>query len=110
MKQFYPEIIQKLPDANIPFNGVKGKIFQSSDHQIVFFEIEAIGSVPEHRHGAQWGVVFEGEMELTIGEEKKIYRKGDHYFIPAGSLHSAVFKTKTWLMDLFEDRNRYAEK
>ena len=52
-------------------------------------------------------MVFEGEMELTIGDETRTYRKGDHYFVPEGVLHSALFKTKTWLMDLFADRDRY---
>ncbi|MFC2118926.1 NAD(P)H-dependent oxidoreductase [Bacteroidota bacterium] len=38
----------------------------------VFFDIESIGKVEEHKHGAQWGVVFEGEMELSIGGDKDI--------------------------------------
>ena len=107
MKPFYPKVISDLPEADIPFEGVKGWLSQSDNHQIVFFEIEPIGKVDEHKHGAQWGVVFEGEMELTIGEESRTYRKGDHYFIPARVLHSAVFLTKTWLMDFFADRDRY---
>jgi len=60
-------MIMDLPEANINFKGVKGCISQSEDHQIVFFEIEPIGKVAEHSHNAQWGIVIEGEMELTIG-------------------------------------------
>jgi len=107
MQAFYPQVISYLPEADIPFEGVRGWLSQSENHQIVFFEIEPIGQVAEHKHGAQWGVVFEGEMELSIGGETHTYRKGDHYFIPAGVLHSAHFKTKTWLMDFFADRDRY---
>ncbi len=103
----YPEIIKNLPEADIPFPGLKGRIFQSEDHQIIFFEIEAIGEVAEHKHGAQWGVVFEGEMDLTIGGETRTCRKGDTYFVPDDVMHSAVFKKKTWLMDFFADKNRY---
>ena len=110
MDAFYPEIIQNLPEADIPFKGVQGRISQSENHQIVFFEIDAIGEVAEHKHGDQWGVVFEGEMELTIGGETRTYRKGDTYFIPEGVIHSAVFKKKTMLMDLFADKNRYGVK
>lgn len=106
----YPEMIMQLPDADIPFEGVKGKLMQGEHQQTVFFEIEAVGEVAEHKHGDQWGVVFEGEMELTIGGEKKIYRKGDHYFVPSGMLHSAVFRQKTWLMDVFADHDRYAAR
>ncbi|MCZ6820929.1 MAG: cupin domain-containing protein [Calditrichaeota bacterium] len=71
---------------------------------------ESIGEVPPHAHGAQWGVVIDGEMELTIGGETKIYRKGDHYFIPAGVMHSARFNSKVFILDYFEDKNRYNSK
>ena len=107
MDEFFPEIITQLPEANIPFEGVRGWLSQAKDHQVVFFEIEAIGAVSEHKHGAQWGTVFEGEMELTIGGETKTYTRGDSYFIPEGVLHSAVFKRKSYLMDFFADRERY---
>jgi quercetin dioxygenase-like cupin family protein len=107
MAFMYPEMINNLPEADIPFPGVFGRISQAEDHQVVFFEIEAIGEVAEHKHGAQWGVVFEGEMDLTIDGKTKTCRKGDTYFVPDGVLHSAVFKKKTWLMDFFADKYRY---
>lgn len=111
MKEFdesiYPDMIKNLPDADIPFDGVNGKLLQGDNNQAIFFVIEAIGIVPEHAHGAQWGIVFEGEMDLTIGAETKTYKKGDHYFVPAGVKHSANFKKRTQLMDFFEDKQRY---
>ncbi len=110
MKNPFPNIITTLPEADIPFNGVKGWISQSDDHQTVFIEIEAIGKVAEHSHCAQWGIVVEGEMDLTIGGDTKTYAKGDSYFIPDGVVHSAVFKTKTWAIDFFADNNRYSPK
>ncbi len=110
MHEFYPEIITCLPEADIPFKGVRGWISQAADHQVVFFEIEAIGEVAEHSHGAQWGTVFEGEMELTIGGTRETYCSGDSYFIPDGVPHSAVFKQKTYVMDFFADVNRYKPK
>lgn len=106
----YPEMIKNLPDADIPFQGVNGKLLQHDQHQVVFFVIEAIGEVAEHSHGAQWGVVFEGEMDLTINGVTKTYTKGDHYFVPSGVKHSANFKKRTQLMDFFEDKNRYFTK
>jgi quercetin dioxygenase-like cupin family protein len=110
MNDFYPGVITRLPEADIPFEGVKGWLSQGSDHQVVFMEIEAIGEVAPHAHGAQWGTVFNGEMDLTIGGDTRTYRKGDSYFIPAGVEHSAVFRKKTWLMDFFEDSERYKTK
>jgi len=110
MNHFYPDVITGLPEADIPFEGVRGWLSQAENHQVVFFEIEAIGEVAEHSHGAQWGTVFDGEMDLTIGGVTRTFQKGDTYFVPDGVLHSAVFKKKTWLMDFFADKNRYLPK
>ena len=92
MNDFFPEIIRRLPEADIPFEGVRGWLSQGEDHQLVFFEIEAIGEVAEHTHGAQWGTVFEGEMDLSIGGETFTCRKGDSYFIPPQVPHSTALK------------------
>ncbi len=110
MKQIYADFITALPEADIAFKGVRGWLSQAGDHQVVFLEIDAIGEVAEHKHGAQWGIVVEGEMDLIIGGVSKTYRKGDSYFVPAGVIHSAVFKKKTWAIDVFADRDRYLAK
>ena len=107
MESFYPPMIRELPEADIPFEGVTGRLFQGANHQIVFFEIAPIGEVAPHSHGAQWGIVFEGEMELTIDGKTNTYRNGDSYFIPAGVTHSARFNQRTLLMDFFADADRY---
>ncbi len=110
MNEFYPQTITSLPEADIPFEGVRGWLSQGPDHQIVFFEIEAIGEVAPHTHGAQWGIVLQGNMDLTIGGITMTYQKGDSYFVPSGVEHSAVFTEKTWVMDFFEDKERYKAK
>ncbi|KYK22173.1 hypothetical protein AYK25_07465 [Thermoplasmatales archaeon SM1-50] len=106
----FPEIIKSLPEADIAFKGVRGWISQGKDHQIVFFDIEPVGKIPEHAHKAQWGIVIDGEMDLTIGSITKTYKKGDSYYIPHGVVHSAVFKTRTRALDFFTDKNRYKPK
>ena len=106
----YSEMIKKLPEADIPFKGLKGWISQGHDHQIVFFDIKPIGKVSEHSHGAQWGMVIEGEIELTIGGITHTYKKGDCYSIPDKVIHSAVFKSRTKIMDFFADKDRYKTK
>ena len=110
MENFYPEMITNLPEADIPFDGVKGWLLQGNDNQVVFFDIAPIGEVAEHAHGAQYGFVIDGEMELTIGGVTTTYKKGDSYFIPEGVMHSAVFKSRTFVMDVFADHDRYSTK
>jgi quercetin dioxygenase-like cupin family protein len=106
----YPESITSLPLADIPIDGVTGRLLQGSDSQLVFFDIEPIGVIPPHSHGEQWGIVVEGEMELTIGGEMRTYRAGDSYRIPAGVVHSATFRTRVRVIDFFADRDRYGPK
>ena len=103
-------MITHLPEADIGFKGIKGWLLQGKDHQIVFFDIEPIGEVSEHSHGAQWGIVIDGEMDLTIGEITKTYKNGDSYVIPEGVLHSAVFKKRSLVLDFFADKDRYKTK
>lgn len=103
----FPEMILGLPEADIPFKGVRGWISQGPDHQIVFMDIEPIGAVAEHSHGEQWGLVLDGEMDLTIGGVTKTYRKGDNYFVGDGVPHSAVFKERTFVQDMFRQVDRY---
>ncbi len=103
----YPDCIKNLPMAKIPFKGVKAWIAQGESHQVGFFEIEPIGEVAPHSHGAQFGFVIDGEMRLTIGDETKLYKKGDSYYIPEGVVHSAKFVTQCKLMDFFDEPHRY---
>jgi len=106
----YPEMIKSLPEIEIPIDGIRGWLLQSTNKQVVFFEIEPVGNMPEHSHCAQWGIVVDGEMELTIGDQTKIYRKGDSYFIPAGVVHSANFPIKVMVIDVFDSPDRYKTK
>ena len=110
LKRDFPEIIKGLPEADIKFTGVRGWIAQGDNHQIVFFEIEPSAQVSEHSHKAQWGILVEGEMELTIKGKTRVYRKGDNYFIPAQAKHSAKFLAKCRVIDFFNEKARYKPK
>jgi quercetin dioxygenase-like cupin family protein len=103
----FPKVVTDFPQADIPFKGVKGWLLQGKDHQLAFIDIAPIGEVAPHAHGAQWGIVVEGEMELTIGKDTRVYRKGDHYYIPKGVVHSARFGQRTFVIDFFAEPHRY---
>ena len=106
----FPEFISNLPEADIPFPGVRGRISQAPNHQIIFMDIEPIGKVAPHRHGEQWGIVVEGEMELSIGGVTRRYLAGDSYHIPANVEHAATFPTRVRVIDIFADVDRYRPK
>jgi quercetin dioxygenase-like cupin family protein len=109
--QGYSEVITRLPEADIHFKGVSAWILQGEKHQLIFFEMEPYAVVPEHSHDyAQWGMVIEGKMELTINGKARICEKGDEYVIPVQAKHYAKFHCKTRVMDFFSEKNRYRAK
>lgn len=111
MKQWdgttYPDMIRNLPEIDVPLKGVRGWLLQSTDKQVAFFDIEPVGEVPAHSHGAQWGIVVDGEMELTIGDNTNVYKNGDWYYIPEGVVHSANFPTRVCVIDVFDEPGRW---
>jgi len=106
----YPDLINGLPEIDTPIPGISGRLLQGERTQAVFFDIAAGAIVPPHSHCAQWGLMIEGEMVLTIGGETKTFRKGDRYFIPAGVVHAAEFRTRVFVQDVFDDPGRYKIK
>ncbi len=103
----FPDIIEKLPEADANFKGVKVWLLRGPTASAIFVEAREDSAVPEHSHGAQWGIVVDGEMDLTIGGATRTYRRGDDYIIPAGTPHGAKLRAGTRVIDFFDDPNRY---
>jgi quercetin dioxygenase-like cupin family protein len=103
----FPEMIRGLPEIDIALDGIRGWLLEDGNRQVVFFDIEPVGEVPPHSHCAQWGIMVDGEMTLTIGEETRVCRKGDWYYIPEGVVHSARFNSRVNVIDIFDAPDRY---
>ena len=84
-------------------NGVQRKIF-GYDEQIMLvkakFDEGAVGTLHEHYH-SQVTYVESGVFEMTIGELKKIIRKGDGYYIPPHEIHGCICLEPGTLIDIF---------
>jgi quercetin dioxygenase-like cupin family protein len=107
----FPRVINDLPEADVPFPGVRAWILQGENHQLIFFEMQPTAVVPEHSHRyPQWGMVVQGTMRLTINGKTSTIQKGDDYLIPAEAKHHARFLTRTQVIDLFSERTRYKAK
>lgn len=106
----YPDLLQTLPEADVPFRSVTVRLQQGPTAPASFLEAEEDTVVPDHRHGAQWGIVVDGELNLTIGSEARVRRRGEEYYIPAGVPHTAIPKKGTRVIDVFDDPNRHRPK
>ena len=110
MNTVLPDMITKLPEIEMPIDSVKGYLIQGEANQSVFFIVSAGTYLPEHSHAAQGGVVLEGKFEIIIGNEKKVYRKGDSYFVPENVLHAGNYITDVVSFDVFDDKNKFSIK
>ena len=66
----------------------------------VAFETGAVGQLHKHYH-SQVTYVESGEFEMTIGDEIKMIKGGDSYYIPPHVMHGCVCKSPGVLLDVF---------
>jgi len=109
-RDFFPDIVTNLPEADIPIEGLRSYLLQGSNQQFVFMDFEKDAEIAEHSHEAQWGAVLDGEIELTIGGKEYTFIKGDTYFIPRGVKHSTKIRKGYKDLTLFNQKDRYKTK
>ncbi len=104
-----PDFILGFPSLQLPFpdDVVTTRAVRSDRGLVVFFIFKQAMVLPPHAHKGQWGTVIEGSVELTIGDETRVYRPGDSYSILAGVTHSARIPAGAVVIDVFEEPDRY---
>jgi len=74
--------------------GIWSRLESGSNLTMAVMEIAPNKAGVAHDHPFdQCGVVIEGEIEMSVGVEKKLLRSMETYFIPAGVKHN--WKTTT---------------
>ena len=69
--------------------GIFSKVEAGSNLMMAFMEISPGKQGVEHQHPFdQCGIVVGGEIEMSIGEDKRLLRSMEAYFIPAGISHN----------------------
>jgi quercetin dioxygenase-like cupin family protein len=84
-------------------NGIQRQIYGYDDRVMlvkVKFETGGVGSLHQHPH-TQVTYVDGGAFEFTIGNEKKIIRKGDGCYVPPNTIHGCVCLEAGMLVDVF---------
>jgi mannose-6-phosphate isomerase-like protein (cupin superfamily) len=106
----FPSFVQTLPEADLPYPGLKGWLMAGERGQVLYCETDTEVVVPEHRQGEQWGFVIRGRIEMTIQDRTRIYSRGDMYHVPSGAAHRAhIFPGFRAVYHLSEP-NRYRVK
>jgi quercetin dioxygenase-like cupin family protein len=106
---FFPPFIRALPAPDSPVS-MDAHIVPSEHVLTMFYEMADAVSVPAHRHGAQWGVVLAGSLELEIEGETATYGPGDSYYVPSNALHAARLSAGCRGIDVFADADRYSPR
>ena len=110
MASILPEPILKLPEAEVPFEGIKAYLSQGENHQIIFMEFKKDAEIPEHSHESQWEIVLEGKVDYWEEGIKYTFKKGDRFFIPKGKKHSAHVFAGYASIVFFNQKERYKKK
>lgn len=83
---------------------VTRKIIYGERIMLVYYELEPGTEFPSHKHPhEQIGNVIQGQMEFTLGDEKRIVGPGDVFVIPSDVEHGAkvIGDKKALVIDTF---------
>ncbi|HMN30294.1 MAG TPA: cupin domain-containing protein [Caldilineaceae bacterium] len=85
------------------FPGALTRTFWGEKTLMSLLELSPGCVVPRHSHPhEQVGIVLEGELEFTIGDETRIVKTGEIFVIPGGVEHSVKVGEKPALaLDIF---------
>jgi quercetin dioxygenase-like cupin family protein len=73
------------------FLGVNGRVIRGDELTLAVVELDSGAIVPEHLHdNEQLGLVLEGSVTFTVGDETKELGPGGIWRIPGGTPHSLV--------------------
>jgi quercetin dioxygenase-like cupin family protein len=93
-------ISQVLPKELAP--GVSGKYIHGDSTTFGYVDLKKGSIVKLHHHvHEQITYILEGELEMEIGAEKMVLKRGNFYVIPSNTPHSATALTDCIAIDVF---------
>jgi len=101
----FPGSIRRLPRTNLA--GADVFVHDADGSQILFIEVPAdrpAAVVATHTHDVEWGIVVEGEIEMTLGDRVERHGAGSTHLIPKGLPHSFRFAPGTSSVHYFVER------
>lgn len=93
-------------------NGITLSAIYGEKISVSFLNLPPLSRLPIHHHpNEQVGIVLDGEIEYTIGEETRLCRKGMAFVIPPNAPHSLVVVSdkSAKLADIFTPPRKITE-
>lgn len=86
---YFPDLEERAAKELAP--GVLARTFWGDQMLMAMVDLAPGAVVPAHHHPhEQSGVVIEGEVEFTIGDETRVLRTGGVYLIPGDTPHGVT--------------------
>ncbi len=103
-----PAFFEATPALDTTFRGdiVSIHAARSDAGLVAFFRFHPHVDLPPHAHGAQWGPVVAGWIDVTIGGETRTRGPGDSDDIPAGFEHGARIAAGALVIDVCAEPDR----
>jgi hypothetical protein len=101
-----PGWIETLPSVDTGLPAVAANALRGSA-LCMFLRFAADTHVPAHRHGGQFGCVILGGLDLIVDGTSHSFDAGSCYEILPGQLHEAWIREGTFLVEFFEEADRY---
>lgn len=103
-------LLETLPEVDGYFEGGKAWLLQGTTHQVVFIKAAQDVAADEHEHEEQWGIIVDGEVEMTIDGEPRKLSSGDAVHIPPFVRHSGKALAGGFGIDIFHQVDRFKAK
>jgi len=104
----FPAFFDTLPKLEIPADVARAWVM-TDNAQVLFYEVHEGGANDDLAEGAEWGLILEGAVEITIDGTTTTYRKGDSYLIPGGVPNRKYNHPGTVGIDVFEQSDRFTD-
>ncbi|MEM0935928.1 MAG: cupin domain-containing protein [Pseudomonadota bacterium] len=107
-----PDFIANVLALDFPFpaDKVETSALQTAEGRAILFTIKDDLELPPHSHGAQWGTGLSRASELTIEGATQRFRPGESCAVPADTVHAVKVQAGMLILDVFEEKDRYALK
>ena len=70
--------------------GARARTPYGTNLMLSYLEMDEGSLIPQHKHPhEQGGMLLEGSLELTIGDETRLCQPGDMFIIPPNTPHAA---------------------